>query len=244
MVLKFGEAMIIILIACLIFAVLEWFFEVKEIKLGIYLTKPAMMILLISWVWFYAGVPQLMTGIESSSVIWFIIGLIFCLGGDVFLMFPGQFFLLGLISFLLGHICYIIGFGIPIPTSGDEMAAILITVFLLFLAGWVYVRLAAGMQVLGMKNMRIPVLFYTVVITIMLYSALMTLFNDYWNFYSSILVSVGAILFLVSDIMNAWARFVNRIPNHRLWIMSTYHLAQLCIAIGAVLHFSGFKPVS
>jgi len=155
-----------------------------------------------------------------------------------------QKFFRGLISFLLGHIFYIIGFGIPIPTSGDEMAAIIIAVFLLFLAGWVYIRLATGMQVLGKKSMRIPVLFYTVVITVMLYSALMTLFNDHWNFYSSILVSVGAILFLVSDIMNAWVRFVKRFPNHRLWIMSTYHLAQLCIAVGAALHFSGFKPVS
>jgi uncharacterized membrane protein YhhN len=241
---RFGEAMIIILIACLIFAVLEWFFEFKDIKVGIYLAKPTMMILLISWVWFYADVPQLLTGIESSSVIWFIIGLVFCLVGDVFLMLPERFFMPGLVSFLLGHICYIVGFGIPTPTSGNEMAAILIAVFLLFLAGWVYVRLAAGMQVLGKKQMRIPVLFYTIVITIMLYSALMTLFNPDWDFYSSILVSIGAILFLVSDIMNAWVRFVVLIPNHRLWIMSTYHLAQLCIAVGAALHFSGLKPVS
>jgi uncharacterized membrane protein YhhN len=224
--------------------VLEWFFEFKEIKLGIYLTKPTMMILLISWVWFYADVPQLLTGIESSSVIWFIVGLILCLGGDVFLMLPERFFMPGLISFLLGHISYIVGFGMLMQTPGNEIAAILIAVFLLFFAGWIYVRLAAGMQVSGKKGMRIPVLFYTIVITIMLYSGLMTLFNDDWSLFASILVSVGAFLFLVSDIMNAWVRFVKRIPNHRLWIMSTYHLAQLCIAVGAALHFSGFKPVS
>ena len=223
---------------------MEWFFEFKKNELGIYLTKPTMMILLISWVWFYADVPQLLTGIESSSVIWFIIGLIFCLGGDVFLMLPGHFFMPGLISFLLGHICYIIGFGMPIPTLGNEMVAILIVVVLLFLAGWVYVRLAAGMQVSGKKRMRIPVLFYTIVITIMLFSALMTLFNDDWDLISSILVSVGAIFFLVSDIMNAWVRFVARIPNYRLWIMSSYHLAQICIAVGAALHISGLKPES
>lgn len=236
--------MLLILIACLIFAVLEWIFEFKKIKLGIYLTKPTMMILLIIWVWLFAEVPQLLTGIESSSVIWIIIGLIFCLGGDVFLMFPERFFMPGLISFLLGHISYIVGFGMPISKLGNEMAAILIAVVLLFLAGWVYVRLATGMQVSGKKRMRIPVLFYTIVITVMVFSALMTLFNDDWYMFSSILVSVGAILFLVSDIMNAWVRFVERIPNQRLWIMSTYHLAQLCIAVGAALHFSGLKPES
>ena len=236
--------MIFILIGCMIFAVLEWFFEFKKFKIGIYITKPTMMLLLISWVWFYADVPQLITGIESSTVIWFIFGLIFCLGGDVFLMFPDRFFMPGLISFLLGHICYIVGFGMPIPTPGNEIAAILIAVVLLFISGWVYVRLTAGMRNLGKERMRIPVLFYTVVITIMLFSALMTLFNDDWNLFSSILVSIGAILFLLSDIMNAWARFVKRVPNHRLWIMSTYHLAQLCIAVGAALHFSGLKPES
>jgi hypothetical protein len=66
----------------------------------------------------------------------------------------------------------------------------------------------------------------------------MTLFNREWNLLSSILVSVGALLFLFSDIMNAWARFVALIPNHRLWVMSTYHLAQVCIAVGAGMHFS------
>lgn len=236
--------MIFILLVCLIFAVLEWYFEVKKNQLGIYLTKPTMMILLISWVWFYADVPQLLMGIESSSVIWFIIGLIFCLGGDVFLMFPDRFFMPGLISFLLGHISYIVGFGMPIPTPRNEMAAILIAVVLVFLAGWIFVRLAAGMQVSGKKRMRMPVLFYTIVITFMVFSALMTLFDDDWNHISSILVSVGAILFLVSDIMNAWVRFVAHIQNQRLWIMSTYHLAQLFIAVGAVLHFSGINPGS
>jgi uncharacterized membrane protein YhhN len=183
-------------------------------------------------------------GIESSSVIWFIIGLTFCLLGDIFLMFPDGYFIPGLISFLMGHISYIVGFGIPISTPGKEMAAILIAVDLMLLAGWAYIRLAAGMQASGKKRMRIPVLFYTVVITIMVFSALMTLFNDDWNLFSSILVSVGAVLFLVSDIMNAWVRFVDRIPKHRLWIMSTYHLAQICIAVGAALHFSGLKPES
>jgi uncharacterized membrane protein YhhN len=229
---------IFIVIVALIFAVLEWFFEYKKNRLGIYLTKPTMMILLIIWVWFYADIPALMTSSNTSGVIWFVLGLLFCLGGDIFLMLPERFFLPGLVSFLVGHICYIIGFGMPIPPSGSVMAAVLIAVLLLFLAGWVYMRLADGMRASGAERMRIPVLVYTVVIVLMLFSALMTLFDSGWDLLPSVLVSVGAFLFLVSDIMNAWARFVALIPNHRLWIMSTYHLAQVCIAAGVALHFS------
>ena len=158
-------------------------------------------------------------------------------------MLPERFFMPGLISFLVGHIFYIIGFGMPIPPPGSEMAAMLIAGILVFIAGWVYVRLASGMRVSGKERLRIPVLFYTVVIVLMLFSALMTLFRDEWYLLPSVLVSLGALLFLVSDIMNAWVRFVALIPNHRLWIMSTYHLAQVCIAVGAALHFSSLIPL-
>lgn len=38
-------------------------------------------------------------------------GLIFCLGGDVFLALPqDRAFLMGLVSFLLGHVWYVISF--------------------------------------------------------------------------------------------------------------------------------------
>jgi len=43
--------------------------------------------------------------------------------------------------------------------------------------------------------------------------------------------------------MNAWVRFVALIPNYRVWIMSTYHLAQMCLAVGAALHFSNLAPL-
>ena len=58
------------------------------------------------------------------------------------------------------------------------------------------------------------------------------------------IVLLAAFLFFVSDIMNAWVRFVALIPNHRLWIMSTYHFAQMCIAVGAALHYSNLVPLT
>lgn len=234
----------LLLIAAIIFAALEWFFEFKKNLWGIYLTKPTVMLLLIAFVWFYANVPVLMLGLNTSAIIWFIFGLIFCLGGDIFLMLPERFFLPGLISFLLGHIFYIAGFGMPIPPEGSEIAALIIAIILILVSGWVYVKLAGGMQAMGKNRMRIPVLIYTIVIALMLFLALLTLFNKEWTLLPSVLVSVGASLFFISDIMNAWARFVASIPNHRLWIMSTYHLAQIGIATGAAIHFSNLAIIT
>lgn len=234
----------LLLIAAIIFAALEWFFEVKKNLWGIYLTKPTVMLLLIAFVWFYANVPVLMLGLNTSAIIWFIFGLIFCLGGDIFLMLPERFFLPGLISFLLGHIFYIAGFGMPIPPEGGEIAALIIAIILILVSGWVYVKLAGGMQAMGKNRMRIPVLIYTIVIALMLFLALLTLFNKEWILLPSVLVSVGASLFFVSDIMNAWARFVAPIHNHRLWVMSTYHMAQIGIATGAAFHFSNLAIIT
>jgi uncharacterized membrane protein YhhN len=227
----------VLLIAALIFAPLEWFFEYKKNKLGIYLTKPTVMLLLLAWIWTDGDVPTLMLGIDTSGILWFIFGLVFCLGGDIFLMLSERFFLPGLISFLLGHIFYIIGFNHAIPPAGIAVAALIIAVFLIMFSGWVYVKLARGMQQTGKTRMRIPVLIYTIVIALMLYSAVMSLFDETWSLLPAAIVSVGALLFLISDIMNAWVRFVGPIKNHRLWIMSTYHLAQIGIAFGATLHF-------
>ncbi|MBU0512106.1 MAG: lysoplasmalogenase, partial [Chloroflexi bacterium] len=79
---------------------------------------------------------------------------------------------------------------------------------------------------------------YALIISIMLYSALTTLLDDQWHYTSALWVSVGALLFCVSDIMNAWVRFVGPITNARVKIMLTYHLAQIALALGAALHFA------
>ena len=233
-----------LVIAALIFAVLEWYFEIKKNLWGIYLTKPTVMVLLIVFVWFYADIHVLVFGLNTSAIIWFIFGLVFCLGGDIFLMLPERFFLPGLILFLLGHIFYIAGFGMPIPPEGSDIPALLIATILIIVSGWIYVQLANGMQASGKDRMRIPVLIYTIVISLMLFSALLTLFRDEWMLLPSVLVSVGALLFLISDILNAWVRFVRPFPNQRLWVMSSYHLAQMGIAVGVAIHFSNLSIIT
>ena len=227
-----------LLYAVFIFAPLEWYFEYKKNQVGIFLTKPMVMLFLMGWVWFYADVPTLMLDIYASGIMWILLGLLFCLGGDIFLMLPERFFLPGLISFLLGHIFYIVAFSHVVPPSGAEIFGLLIVILLVLVAGWVYLQLSRGMKKSGKFRMRIPVLIYTIVITLMLYSALLSVFDENWILSHAILVSIGALLFMISDIMNAWVRFVGPIREHRLWIMSTYHLAQIGIAVGTALHFA------
>jgi uncharacterized membrane protein YhhN len=49
-----------------------------------------------------------------------------------------------------------------------------------------------------------------------------------------IATAVGAVLFLVSDTVVAWERFVAPLRHGPLAVIVTYHLAQLLIVIGLV----------
>jgi uncharacterized membrane protein YhhN len=51
------------------------------------------------------------------------------------------------------------------------------------------------------------------------------------------LVSAGALLFFISDTMLAWNKFVQRLKYGPLAVIVTYHIGQILIAVGAVLHY-------
>jgi len=93
----------IFLIAAFIFAVLEALALWKQwLKLE-YLAKPAVMIILFLWLW-------TSTGLNGASL-WFGIGILLSLAGDVFLLISlDRLFLAGLVAFLLAHLAYLVGF--------------------------------------------------------------------------------------------------------------------------------------
>lgn len=65
--------------------------------------------------------------------------------------------------------------------------------------------------------LRYGVSFYAVLIAVMVWAALQQ---------RSVLFALGAILFLVSDMILAWNRFVEHLPNSGMLILVPYYLAQ------------------
>lgn len=80
---------------------------------------------------------------------------------------------------------------------------------------------------------------YGVVITLMLLSAMLTLFRLEWKATPAALVSVGAMLFFFSDVILAWNKFVAPIKNGRMMNMITYHLGQIALIVGVIIRFAG-----
>ncbi|GAP13920.1 predicted membrane protein [Longilinea arvoryzae] len=190
------------------------------------ITKPGVLIVIILWFSTQGG--------WHGALIWFGVGLVFSLLGDIFLLRPERTFLAGLVSFLLGHVCYIAGFNVyPIRWNG---------LILLALGGVLLAAVLIGRHILrGLKRgdsysrLKIPVLTYMTAISFMVLSALECFFRPAWPIRAALVSSLGAASFLASDSILASDRFVRQRPWAPVALMITYHLGQVLIIAGALL---------
>ncbi len=203
---------IALLVATVVAAVADWGAVGRGDQRLEYVAKPLTMVVLIA-----ATIS--IEPVDDTARTWFVVALILCLAGDVFLMLPGDLFVPGLASFLLGHIAYVVG----LRYLGTSAAG--------FLAGVVIVGLALpflGTKIIGSirssdePEMVIPVSAYMVVISLMVVMA---------GASGVAIALAGAVLFYVSDALIAWTRFVGDIRHGRLAVIMTYHLAQLCLVV-------------
>jgi len=149
--------------------------------------------------------------------------LIFCLGGDVFLALPQQrMFLCGLVSFLLGHVCYVIGFfsvaDLNPWTWGGGALSLAASALIFF---WLRPHLG---------TMQVPVIAYVIVITAMVIGALTVIGDARLPSAGGLLVLCGAVSFYFSDIFVARDRFVKPGFTNRLLGLPLYYGGQFLLA--------------
>jgi uncharacterized membrane protein YhhN len=157
-----------------------------------------------------------------------LLGLIFCLGGDVFLALPqDRMFLMGLVSFLLGHVFYVIGF-----------------FYLADVGHWTWIGCLVGLLVSGgvflwlrphLGSMLIPVIAYIIVITVMVVGAWTVLGDATLNSAGRLLVFIGAVSFYLSDLFVARDRFLKSEFTNRLIGLPLYYCGQFLLAFSVGL---------
>ena len=207
-------------------AILDWYAVYKGWKKLEYFLKPLTMVFLFGFL--FAS-----TGFQGIAL-WFAIGILFSLAGDIFLMLPKEQFIAGLVAFLVAHLAYIIGFNQSFPPL--DAFGMIMAISLGMVALKLYRRIAAGLVSQGKEKLQKPVWAYTAVITIMLLSALLTFSNPDWDTRSAFTVSIGAALFMLSDAILAQHKFVQPIKNGRVMNMAAYHLGQIILIYGVVMH--------
>jgi len=200
-----------LLVATLVVAAADWWAVHTDRRPVEYVLKPLTMVVLI-------GVALALEP-SSEGARWFMVaGLVCSLAGDVFLMLDERFFLGGLVSFLLGHVMYVIG----LVQLDIEPLVLAVGVVLVVVAGG-----AVGMRIVRRsadtdRRLPGPVAAYMAVISAMVVCAVGTLVPA---------AIVGALLFFASDAVLGWNRFVQPIPNARIIIMTTYHLGQIGLVL-------------
>ena len=153
-----------------------------------------------------------------------LLGMLFCWIGDLLLVSKNKpnLFLLGLASFLLGHVAYIAAFLV----RGVSVAAVMGAGLLMLLFAFVVLRwLKPHLEV----RMRRPVHFYVVAISTMMTVAIGSFASD-----ANWLIPLGAFLFLISDLAVARDRFIAPGFINRAWGLPLYFCAQLVLAASVV----------
>ncbi len=178
--------------------------------------KPAVMVVLIA--------AALLIPADSEAIRWAIVaGLIFGLAGDVLLFFDR--FIPGAAAFLVGHLAYVVALlMVPQEPRGLLVGAVIILLVAVFVGRPIVAGAWAKSRTLGGI-----VAAYMLVIGIVVILAIGS---------NSLVVEIAALLFLTSDALLAWARFVGSAPGGRVAVMVTYQLAQ----VGFVLAIPTLVP--
>src|SRR5690349_9334011 len=225
---KREEHMYVWLVLALIFATVEAIAVSKNIQQLEYVAKPAVMVFLFLWLYTTTGLQE--------NTLWFGFGILLSLAGDVLLMISlNRLFLPGLVAFLLAHICYITGFRAEVMAV--NVWSLILLAFIAVNVSRLLRRIVGEMRTRDENQLVFPVILYGTVISIMLYAAMSTLSNQSWTPLGAVLVSTGALLFVASDVILAWMKFVAPLKNGRIWNIALYHLGQIGLIAGVISQF-------
>ena len=198
-----------------VLAVADWVAVATGNKRLEYACKPLVMVALI-------GVAVVIQPAVPPQRAWWLAALALGTVGDVFLMLPRDRFVAGLAAFVVGHLAYIAGFhaaGVPIGTTVLWLAVLLVPLSLALLP------IIRGARRAGHQELAGPIVVYSLVISAMVASALAG---------PSRLAAVGALLFIASDGLIGFRRFVGNRRWMGLAVSVTYHLGQAGLVLSLV----------
>lgn len=208
-----------------IIASVELFAELKDITFLKFLFKPMLMPVLMAFAVMQCRELQL----KVPTIL--IYALFFSFLGDVFLLYGDRgeiFFLLGLGAFLIGHIFYIVLNMHKTPKQPLSIQNLLALLPMLLFAFFLLYKLR-----LNVGTMLIPIVLYTFVLITLYYTGLLTKASATHTTWR--LIFIGIILFILSDSMIAWSKFISPFAFSSFFIMILYIVSQYLLTIGFIL---------
>ena len=200
------------LIAFIIFSLVDFFGIYLEKQWMIYLAKPMLMTTLFGY--YYLN--------KKSDNLFFVLGLLFSLFGDLFLLGSGElYFILGLIFFLIAHVFYIIMvFKMLSEIRLKDFMIAGIPYLLLFL-------ILINVLYDGLGSMKIPVIIYAMTISFLGVVSLLLFLQSRTK--TTLLLLFGVLVFITSDTILSLNLFYEKQSFYPILIMTTYVMAQFLI---------------
>lgn len=213
----------------LILAILTCLTEVFNLAILRYITKPLLCLtLLVYFIYYDNGIKN---NTSSPNILSKLVccALVFSCMGDTLLILP-QFFVFGLVAFLIAHVSYVLTFYKDIKVWNKlknkriQATILLVIIYLIIFYSSIQSKLF---------ELKIPVITYMIIISLMFILALL---RDAKSGYISVLI--GALLFVISDSFLAIDKFVGHFYLASLVIMMSYLLAQFLIIYGLLRRYS------
>lgn len=209
----------VLYLIAIVAAVVDWWAVSRRYFRIEYFFKPATLVFLLA-----AAARTDLPDVKP----WVLTALALSLVGDVALLLvrptatdePDPAFLAGLGAFLLAHIAYLVAFLRHGLHGGHLIIGIVIVVVI---AGATLPRVVTRAARTDGLVLAVPVCCYAAALGLMTVFAVGT---------TGLLIGAGGVLFLVSDTVLAWERFVRPLRRGPVTVIVTYHLAQLLILIG------------
>jgi uncharacterized membrane protein YhhN len=149
-----------------------------------------------------------------------LVGLLFSLAGDVFLMLPADRFIAGVAAFLAAHLAYLTAFSSFVPLAASPMAYAIVAVIVTAILGALWGALPT--------RRRPPLVVYAVVLGAMAAQAISQ--AAVLGTAAATAGAAGAALFLASDSALVTNRFASPFRLAPLAVLGTYYAAQVLIA--------------
>jgi uncharacterized membrane protein YhhN len=159
---------------------------------------------------------------SSTGKVWLLAALVGSIAGDGFLMYE-DFFIPGLVSFLLAHVAYIVLLRRDVLWFPNRRA---LAATLAVGAAMYAFRWFGGLP----SGLRAPVAAYVSVIALMVAQAVGR--ASALRSPASWLVAAGTCCFMLGDSLLATNRFVHALSMAQFWVLGSYYAAQLLIVGG------------
>ena len=195
----------------LISACLAIYFKEQDNHLGYFWFKGLATLLVI-------GIAVVFDGSMHGFRKTILLGLVFCLLGDLLLVFDA-YFIPGLISFLVAHLIFIYAYYRLNTFLWNASSLVLIIAISASFFWWIHE---------GLGELIIPVLLYMLVISTMVWQGI----NAYLVGRNRVttFLALGSVFFLISDALLAFDKFHQHFAYANMAILTTYWIAVTAIA--------------